>query len=305
MQSVTSSNQPSVSVVHEHPSSSDPCATITQFLMRYHMFFVLHCERFQGSEEEFSRKAIESLIKKLKDKRDELDALITAVTSGGKSAVRCITIQRTLDGRLQVAGRKGFPHVVYAKIWRWPDLHKNELKHLSICQCAFDLKCDLVCVNPYHYERVVPPGIGCLDLANLRLENQLLHDNTSALSPDILFYDLFRRLIASGIRLDVRGEGDIWLTCLSGKPVFVRSCYLDRETGRSAGDGVHKVYTQATITFFQCANIGIEDLRCSCTLLISFVEGWNPGSDLRKSCPCWIEVQTTRPVHKTELTKTS
>ena len=48
--------------------------------------------------------------------------------------------------------------MIYARIWRWPDLHKNELKNVKYCQFAFDLKADSVCVNPYHYERVVSPG---------------------------------------------------------------------------------------------------------------------------------------------------
>uniref|UniRef100_A0A3Q2QXV4 Mothers against decapentaplegic homolog n=1 Tax=Fundulus heteroclitus TaxID=8078 RepID=A0A3Q2QXV4_FUNHE len=141
------------------PTSNDACLSIVHSLM---------CHRQGGESESFAKRAIESLVKKLKEKKDELDSLITAITTNGAHPSKCVTIQRTLDGRLQVAGRKGFPHVVYARLWRWPDLHKNELKHVKYCQYAFDLKCDSVCVNPYHYERVVSPGI---DLSTLTLSN--------------------------------------------------------------------------------------------------------------------------------------
>lgn len=141
------------------PTSADACLSIVHSLM---------CHRQGGESEGFAKRAIESLVKKLKEKRDELDSLITAITTNGAHPSKCVTIQRTLDGRLQVAGRKGFPHVIYARIWRWPDLHKNELKHVKYCQFAFDLKCDSVCVNPYHYERVVSPGIA--DLTGLSLQ---------------------------------------------------------------------------------------------------------------------------------------
>lgn len=143
------------------PTSADACLSIVHSLM---------CHRQGGESEAFSKRAIESLVKKLKEKRDELDSLITAITTGGAQHTKCVTIPRTLDGRLQVATRKGFPHVIYARIWRWPDLHKNELKNVKYCQYAFDLKADSVCVNPYHYERVVSPGI---DLSGLSIQNGL------------------------------------------------------------------------------------------------------------------------------------
>ncbi|VVC37335.1 Hypothetical protein CINCED_3A018846 [Cinara cedri] len=152
------------------PTSADACLSIVHSLM---------CHRQGWESEGFAKRAIESLVKKLKEKRDELDSLILAITTNGSQTSKCVTIQRTLDGRLQVAGRKGFPHVIYARIWRWSDLHKNELKHLKYCQYAFDLKCDSVCVNPYHYERVVSPGI---DLSGLTLQSST---STNNLYPNI------------------------------------------------------------------------------------------------------------------------
>ena len=47
--------------------------------------------------------------------------------------------------------------------------------------------------------------------------------------------------------LDLRGEGDVWIRCLSDHSVFVQSYYLDREAGRGPGDAVHKIYPSAYI----------------------------------------------------------
>uniref|UniRef100_A0A3P9CM45 Mothers against decapentaplegic homolog n=1 Tax=Maylandia zebra TaxID=106582 RepID=A0A3P9CM45_9CICH len=390
------------------PSSNDACLSIVHSLM---------CHRQGGENEGFAKRAIESLVKKLKEKKDELDSLITAVTTNGVHPSKCVTIQRTLDGRLQVAGRKGFPHVIYARLWRWPDLHKNELKHVKFCQYAFDLKYDSVCVNPYHYERVVSPGIGrstlylsssyvdstgrqsfflsflrptcssvclpvpasgsmlplqgshgdgCLQTPSpqaqviqqqpqsppqVSSQQQILlscdaavwtgsstasytpigpqqegrghqqpplhlpnhhwsqHHSSTSFPPsgsshsgpefwcsvsyfemDVQVGEMFKvpsscpvvtvdgyvdpsggdrfclgqlsnvhrtdaseraRLhIGKGVQLECRGEGDVWMRCMSDHAVFVQSYYLDREAGRAPGDAVHKIYPGAYIKVF-------------------------------------------------------
>merc|ERR1719489_458375 len=71
---------------------------------------------------------------------------------------KCVTIPRSLDGRLQVSHRKGLPHVIYCRVWRWPDLQSHhELQPLDICNFPFDAKHKDVCINPYHYKRVDSP----------------------------------------------------------------------------------------------------------------------------------------------------
>lgn len=62
---------------------------------------------------------------------------------------------------------------------------------------------------------------------------------------------LFHQLLTGkGVVLDLKGEGDVWLRCLSEHSVFVQSYYLDREAGRAPGDAVHKIYPAACIKVF-------------------------------------------------------
>ncbi|XP_070781291.1 mothers against decapentaplegic homolog 2 isoform X5 [Enoplosus armatus] len=109
-----------------------------------------------GQEEKWCEKAVKSLVKKVK-KTGQLDELEKAISTQN-SNTKCVTIPRSLDGRLQVSHRKGLPHVIYCRLWRWPDLHSHhELRAIDACQYAFNLKKDEVCVNPYHYQRVETP----------------------------------------------------------------------------------------------------------------------------------------------------
>uniref|UniRef100_A0A8C8SJP4 Mothers against decapentaplegic homolog n=1 Tax=Pelusios castaneus TaxID=367368 RepID=A0A8C8SJP4_9SAUR len=112
----------------------------------------------QGDEEEkWAEKAVDSLVKKLKKKKGAMEELERALSCPGQPS-KCVTIPRSLDGRLQVSHRKGLPHVIYCRVWRWPDLQSHhELKPLECCEFPFGSKQKEVCINPYHYRRVETP----------------------------------------------------------------------------------------------------------------------------------------------------
>lgn len=113
----------------------------------------------QGDEEDkWAEKAVSSLIKKLKKNKGAIQDLEEALSNPGQPS-KCVTIARSIDGRVTVHHRKALPHVIYSRLWRWPDLQsQHELKAHDCCQFSFNAKRDEVCINPYHYKRVESPS---------------------------------------------------------------------------------------------------------------------------------------------------
>uniref|UniRef100_A0A8C5BE35 Mothers against decapentaplegic homolog n=1 Tax=Gadus morhua TaxID=8049 RepID=A0A8C5BE35_GADMO len=211
----------------------------------------------QGEEEEkWAEKAVEALVKKLKKKKGAMEDLEKALSCPGQPS-QCVTIPRSLDGRLQVSHRKGLPHVIYCKVWRWPDLQSHhELKAMSCCEFPFGSKQKDVCINPYHYTRVDTPKV--LPVAyeepvhwcsivyyelNNRVGGAFLSSQSSVLvdgftdptsSQNRFCLGLLsnvnrnstientRRHIGKGVHLYYVG-GEVYAECLSGSSIFVQS----------------------------------------------------------------------------------
>lgn len=121
------------------------------------LFNKLAAWKKNDEDEEFVDKAIDALYKKLKVKQGAIEELQKAMSYPSMPS-KCVTITRSIDGRLQVSHRKGLPHVIYCRIFRWPDLQSHhELRPIPGCEYSFEAKLDEVCINPYHYERIDIP----------------------------------------------------------------------------------------------------------------------------------------------------
>ena len=116
-----------------------------------------------GEEDKWAIKAVNTLVKKLKKQNPKgLEILERQLSSPGKFEP-CVTIPRSLDGRLQVSHKKGLPHVICCRVWRFPDLQNHhELRPEPWCKHPFrqsDSKQKDVCINPYHYSKISSPGL--------------------------------------------------------------------------------------------------------------------------------------------------
>ncbi|XP_053621500.1 mothers against decapentaplegic homolog 3 isoform X3 [Plodia interpunctella] len=117
-------------------------------------------EGSSAAEDKWSEKAVKSLVKKLK-KTGAIEELEKAISSQN-SHTKCVTIPRVKPNDNLINGqyRKGLPHVVYCRLWRWPQLQsQHELKPVDHCEYSYQLKKDEVCINPYHYNKIDPPAL--------------------------------------------------------------------------------------------------------------------------------------------------
>lgn len=103
-------------------------------------------------------KAIKSLIKKL-EKVGALEELEKAISTQSQNT-KCVTVPRTRACGESNSMKKNVPHVMYCRIWRWPELKfAHQLKPVENCEYAFNLKRDEVCINPYHYNLIESPAL--------------------------------------------------------------------------------------------------------------------------------------------------
>ncbi|XP_061590367.1 mothers against decapentaplegic homolog 2 isoform X7 [Cololabis saira] len=291
-----------------------------------------------GQEEKWCEKAVKSLVKKLK-KTGQLDELEKAISTQN-SNTKCVTIpsncsefwglgsghtidqwdsagmygypdhSRSLDGRLQVSHRKGLPHVIYCRLWRWPDLHSHhELRAIDTCQYAFNLKKDEVCVNPYHYQRVETPVLPPVLVprhTEILTELPPLDDFANSIPENTNFpagIDPPNNYIPDTPPPGYMSEdGETSDQQMNQSSPAEMSPSTVSPVSHGLGCNLKIFNNQEFAALLaQSVNQGFEavyQLTRMCTIRMSFVKGW--GAEYRRqtvtSTPCWIELHLNGPL---------
>ncbi|XP_056633682.1 mothers against decapentaplegic homolog 3 isoform X1 [Diorhabda carinulata] len=138
------------------------------------------------ADDKWCEKAVKSLVKKLK-KSGALEELERAISSQNPNT-KCVTIPRVRPNADVQQQRKGLPHVIYCRLWRWPELQSHhELRFLDHCEYGYALKKEEVCVNPYHYTRIETPALPAILVPRHPLgdENNLFPHSLEDLSTSV------------------------------------------------------------------------------------------------------------------------
>ncbi|KAH1007225.1 mothers against decapentaplegic homolog 3 [Dendroctonus ponderosae] len=182
----------------------------------------------KGSDDDkWCERAVKSLVKKLK-KSGALEELERAISSQNHNT-KCVTVPRSKPGvdlgNIQQQ-RKGLPHVIYCKLWRWPELQsQHELRALEHCEYAFSLKKDDICVNPYHYTRIESPALPVILVPRLACdENSIFPHSLEDLSTSVPENTSFPHNTNSlGIMQHSGGYMDSIGICPNGTPTGMES----------------------------------------------------------------------------------
>ena len=101
------------------------------------------------------KSVAQSMLKRLKERH--LEMLIQAVESRGGETMGCVLLPK---GEIRLPGRKPVsPHVLCCQIWRWPSNDQEyTLKRVPCCDSTTTDPTS-VCCNPYHWSRLISPGL--------------------------------------------------------------------------------------------------------------------------------------------------
>uniref|UniRef100_A0A915M7N1 Mothers against decapentaplegic homolog n=1 Tax=Meloidogyne javanica TaxID=6303 RepID=A0A915M7N1_MELJA len=278
-----------------------------------------------GDEEDrWALKAVDSLVKKMRKRKNHCNGTVEdleyALANPG-SRSRCVTIPRSLDGRLQISHRKGLPHVIYCRVWRWPNLQSHqELKPSEDCLFPYDARSEqgghLQQIGHFHLS---PSALSDDDdylsqLVPTISSHSIIAKSTYARPQpvywcSICYYELNTRVgepfkvsvntvVIDGFT-DPSSESRICLGLLSN----VNRNFTIENTRRHIGMGVRLSCTENGVLLMleKAKSDGYQhvyELQKMCFVRLSFVKGW--GADYHRqdvtSTPCWLELQLHQPM---------
>lgn len=136
----------------------------------------------------------------------------------------------TVDGYVDPSGGDRFCLGQLSNVHRTENIERARYSatYLEICHHQLIQAVYIYCMSPFKCVDVISHFSDCVYQSYPLLSVLRLH-------------------IGKGVQLECKGEGDVWVRCLSDHAVFVQSYYLDREAGRAPGDAVHKIYPSAYI----------------------------------------------------------